>query len=141
MAHSINSTNQRRLAVSFHRITMPDGYSLDLDKFQGLNQIGETGLVDKVNSHYMQIFGASLAIGAIGGLAEIGQGGGSYSPFQGFRQGLSQQGAESAARVLDRFLNRQPTIKVLPGSRVKIILTTDLPGVPEYSNHRMDPNL
>src|SRR5450631_2310855 len=50
LAHSINSTNQRRLAVSFHRITMPDGYSLDLDKFQGLNQIGETGLVDKVNS-------------------------------------------------------------------------------------------
>ena len=28
-------------AVSFHRLIMPDGYSLDLDHFQGLNQIGE----------------------------------------------------------------------------------------------------
>ena len=140
-AHSVSSTSQRRLAVTFHRITMPDGFSLNLDQFQGLNQLGETGLVDKVNAHYAQILGASLAIGAISGLAELGQTGATYSPLTGFRAGLSQQGAESAMRVLDRFLNRQPTIKVLPGSRVKIILTTDLPGVPEYANHRMDPNL
>ena len=51
---------------------MPDGYPLDLDKFVGLNQAGETALRDLVNHHYLQIFGASLAIGAIGGLAQIG---------------------------------------------------------------------
>jgi type IV secretory pathway VirB10-like protein len=32
---------QRRMAVVFHRMIMPDGYSVDLDQFQGLNQIGE----------------------------------------------------------------------------------------------------
>lgn len=58
---------QRRLAVVFHRMIMPDGYSVDLDQFHGLDQIGEEGLKDKVNNHYLQIFGTSIALGVIAG--------------------------------------------------------------------------
>ena len=32
---------QRRMAVTFHRLIMPDGYSVDLNQFHGLDQIGE----------------------------------------------------------------------------------------------------
>ena len=39
----VDTFGQQRLAVAFHRLIMPDGYALNLDKFQGLNQIGETG--------------------------------------------------------------------------------------------------
>ena len=39
---------QRRMAVVFHRMIMPDGYSVDLNQFHGLDQIGEEGLKDKV---------------------------------------------------------------------------------------------
>jgi type IV secretory pathway VirB10-like protein len=56
---------QRRMAVVFHRLIMPDGYSVDLDQFQGLDQIGQEGLKDKVNNHYLQIFGTSIALGAL----------------------------------------------------------------------------
>ena len=55
-ARKVGSTGfgqQRRIAIVFHRMIMPDGYSVDLDQFQGLNQIGETGLKDKVNNHYL----------------------------------------------------------------------------------------
>src|SRR5262249_27186474 len=62
-AKRVQGFAQRRLAVVFHRLLMPDGYSVDLDQFRGLNQIGETGLKDQVNNHYMQIFGASIALG------------------------------------------------------------------------------
>ena len=68
--HKIGTTgfgHQRRLAVVFHRMIMPDGYSVDLDQFLGLNQIGETGLKDKVNNHYFQIFGSSIALGSLPG--------------------------------------------------------------------------
>jgi hypothetical protein len=58
---------QRRMAVVFHRLIMPDGYSVDLDQFQGLDQIGEEGLKDKVNNHYLQIFGTSIALGGVVG--------------------------------------------------------------------------
>jgi hypothetical protein len=62
----VDAIGQQRLAVFFHRLVMPDGYSVTLDEFKGLNQIGETALRDKVNNHYLQIFGASLAIGTLG---------------------------------------------------------------------------
>src|SRR5262249_6702588 len=53
----LETFGQQRLAVIFHRLIMPNGYSLSLDKFQGLNQVGETGLRDQINHHYLQIFG------------------------------------------------------------------------------------
>ena len=56
---------QRRMAVVFHRLIMPDGFSVDLDQFHGLDQIGEEGLKDRVNNHYLQIFGTSIALGSI----------------------------------------------------------------------------
>ena len=66
---------QRRIAVTFHRLLMPDGYSVDLDQFHGLDQIGEEGLKDQVNNHYVQIFGTSIALGVIAGASQISQGG------------------------------------------------------------------
>ena len=46
--HRVDHFGQERVAVFFHRLIMPDGYSLSLDRFHGLNQVGETGLKDKV---------------------------------------------------------------------------------------------
>jgi type IV secretion system protein VirB10 len=66
----VSGFGQRRLAVVFHRLLMPDGYSVDLDQFHGLDQAGETGLKDKINNHYLQIFGTSIALGLIAGAAE-----------------------------------------------------------------------
>ena len=66
---------QRRMAVVFHRLIMPDGYSVDLDQFHGLDQIGEEGAKDKVNNHYLQIFGTSIALGVVAGASEIEAGG------------------------------------------------------------------
>lgn len=65
---------QRRIAVAFHRMIMPDGYSVDLDQFHGLNQIGEEALKDRVNNHYLEIFGTSIALGVIAGAGQITQG-------------------------------------------------------------------
>ena len=68
----VAGVGQQRLAVFFHRLIMPDGFVHSLDKYKGLSQVGETGLRDQVNHHYIQIFGASLAIGAIAGVAQAG---------------------------------------------------------------------
>ncbi len=134
-ARAVNSNNQHRLAVVFHRITMPDGYSLSLDRFPALDQAGATAMSGNVSHHYLQTFGASLAVGGIAGLAQIGNSASSYSPWYGFREGVSQQMAMSSQQILDRYLNRYPTITIKPGSRAKIILMADLPDVPEYAHH------
>jgi type IV secretory pathway VirB10-like protein len=127
---------QRRMAVVFHRLLMPDGYSVDLDQFQGLDQIGEEGLKDKVSNHYLQIFGASIALGVIAGASQITQGGGTIttSGSQAFTNGAAGSVSQSATTILDRFIQIPPTITIREGHRVKVYFTQDLL-LPAYSNH------
>jgi type IV secretion system protein VirB10 len=127
---------QRRMAVVFHRLIMPDGYSVDLDQFHGLDQIGEEGLKDKVNNHYFEIFGASIALGVIAGAGEITQGGGtiSASGSQAFTTGTAGSISQSANTILDRFMQIPPTITIREGHRVKIYFTQDML-LPAYTNH------
>ena len=127
---------QRRMAVVFHRLIMPDGYSVDLDQFRGLDQIGEEGLKDKVNNHYLQIFGTSIALGVVAGASQITQGGGTIttSGSQAFTNGTAASVSQSAATILDRFIQIPPTITIREGHRVKVYFTQDLL-LPAYSNH------
>jgi len=140
-ARKVDTFGQARLAVAFHRLLMPDGYSENLDQLTGLDQQGTTALHDKVNNHYLKIFGASLAVGLFSGLSEFGTGtvitsNGADIIRQGFGVGM----AESGEQIMNRFLNQMPTITIREGNRVKIYLSGDLL-LPEYNHHRMDPTL
>jgi len=127
---------QRRMAVVFHRLIMPDGYSVDLDQIHGLDQIGEEGMKDKVNNHYFEIFGASIALGVIAGAGEIEEGGGaiSTSGSQAFTTGTAASVSQSANTILDRFMQIPPTITIREGHRVKVYFTQDML-LPAYTNH------
>lgn len=127
---------QRRIAITFHRLIMPDGYSVDLDQFHGLDQIGEEGVKGKVNNHYLQIFGTSIALGVIAGAAEIEQGGGTIttSGSQAFTTGAAASVSQSATTTLDRFMQIPPTLTDFEGTRIKIYFMQDML-LPAYSNH------
>ncbi len=134
----VSGFGQRRLAVRFHRMLMPDGYSVDLDHFHGLDQAGATGLSDQVNNHYLQIFGASIALGVISGAAEATMYGSGYNisgPAM-YEQGVASSLSQSGADVLDRFINILPTITIREGHRIKVYLTQDML-LPAYENHTM----
>ncbi len=140
-AKRVEAFGQTRLAVAFHRLIMPDGYSVSLDQFKGMNQIGDTGLRDKVNNHYFKIFGASLAVGAIGGIAEAGSGGVlTQSGTQSIQQGVGESMGQTSQRILDKFLNILPTVTIREGHRVKIYLSGDL-ALPDYANHKVPSDL
>jgi len=132
----VASFGQKRLAVTFHRLLMPDGYSVDLDQFHGLDQVGDTGLKDKVNNHYLQIFGTSIALGIIAGAAESTNSNGGYgqSGSESYRSGVASSLSQSSANVLDRFINIPPTITIREGHRIKIYITQDML-LPAYENH------
>lgn len=137
----VEAFGQSRLAVFFHRLIMPNGFSVNLDQFKGLNQIGETGLRDKVNNHYGRIFGASLAIGALGGVAQIGTGNAfTQSSTDRMREGFGQSLAQSSERILDKFLNILPTLTIREGHRIKVYLAGDL-FLPEYQPGAFSPHL
>lgn len=137
----VDTFGQTRLAVVFHRLLMPDGYSVSLDQFKGLDQIGDTGLRDQVNNHYLRIFGVSLAIGALGALAEGGASGSlTASGSDLMRQGFAQSTAQSSSQILDKFLNVMPTITIREGHRIKVYLSGDL-ALPDYTKHQTPSGL
>ena len=67
----VQAFGETRLAVAFNRLVLPDGRTYRLDQFMGLNEIGDAGLRDQVNQHYLSTFGASAAVGLITGFAQF----------------------------------------------------------------------
>ena len=123
-ASAVQGQDQERLAVSFHRLIYPDGRWVTLD-FHGLNQVGEGALKDQVNRHYFSMFAAVGAVGIISGLTLQNSnpyGGGA----QAFRAGAGQGLGQAAEQILQRFLNRLPTITIRAGHRLRIWFTSDV---------------
>jgi type IV secretion system protein VirB10 len=126
----VQALGEARLAVLFHRLILPDGRSVRLDQFKGLNQIGDAGLRDKVNHHYWSTFGAAAAVGLVSGLSQLigtaGLGGGDGGRTVIVAGGAADAGSQATAQVMTRFLNRLPTITIREGHRVKVYVTSDL---------------
>lgn len=127
----VQSFGETRLAVAFHRLLMPDGRTYRLDQFLGLNQIGDAGLKDRVNQHYLATFGAAAAVGLISGLSQflgsagLGRGDGNDRTVI-IAGGVGDATSQATLQVMNRFLNRLPTITIREGHRVKVYLTNDL---------------
>lgn len=125
----VQAFGDTRLAVSFDRLVMPDGRTYRLDQFVGLNDIGDAGLRDQVNQHYRSTFGASAAVGLLSGFAQylgtagFNRGGGDRTVI--ITGGVGDAAAQSTAQVMNRYLNRPPTITIREGHRVKVYVTND----------------
>ncbi len=137
---SVGNAEQRKMFVTFHRAVCPDGFSLDFDKYIGLDPLGTTGLATKVNHGYLLAFGAAAAIGGLGGLAQIGNNSSILDPSTQIRNGISEQTAAEGEQVLNHFLNRLPVITLKEGSRARVYVGRDIL-IPSYAEHRMDPTL
>ena len=126
-ALQVEAWEQSRLAVTFHRLILPDGRAIRLDQSAALNQIGETGLLDLVDRRYPSAFLAAGAIGALAGLSSaVSPTQALVSRFGAARQSVGAGLSQSAERMLDRYLNRLPKLTIREGHRIRIYLTADL---------------
>lgn len=131
----VQTFGETRVAVAFDRLVMPDGSTYRLDQFVGLNAIGDAGLRDQVNQHYLSTFGAAAAIGLISGFSQyLGTGGFSQGTNNTvvIGGGVADATGQATAQTMNRFLNRMPTVTIREGHRVKVYLTSDidLPATP-----------
>ena len=135
---AVEGLGETRLAVSFHRIVMPDGSSVSLDHFRGLNQLGDAGLRDRVDRHYWSTFGGAAAVGLVGGLSQLlgnvalGSGDGDRTVV--VAGGSADAASQAATQTLSQFLNRMPTITIREGHRVKVYVTRDV-DLPEWTGN------
>ena len=137
---SVGNAQQRKLFVVFNRAICPDGFSLDLTKYIGLDPLGTTGLATNVNNHILSSFAAAAAIGGLGGLAQIGNDGSILTSDTQIRNGISSQTSQEAEQILNHFINRLPVITVKEGSRARVYINQDIL-IPSYAEHRVDSAL
>ena len=131
-AQAVRDQNQSRLAVGFHRLVFPDGRWAEL-RFQGLNQVGEGALKDQVDRHYLSTFLAAGGVGLLSGLATAGANSYDESLAASAQVGSARSFSQTGIQIMDRFLNRLPTVTVRAGHRLRVWFTADLLVTPTQS--------
>jgi type IV secretion system protein TrbI len=116
---------QRRVLLVWNRIVMPDGTSIVLERLQGTDPQGFSGLEDQVDHHWGQLFRAAalstlLGVGtqlAIDNESEIAR---------AIRESAQDSASDIGQQIVRRQLNIQPTLTVRPGFPVRVIVQRDL---------------
>jgi type IV secretion system protein TrbI len=116
---------QRRVLLVWNRIVMPDGTSIVLERLQGTDPQGFSGLEDQVDHHWGQLFRAAalstlLGVGtqlAIDNESEIAR---------AIRESAQDSASDIGQQIVRRQLDIQPTLTVRPGFPVRIVVNRDL---------------
>jgi type IV secretory pathway VirB10-like protein len=121
---------QDRVLVVWNRIIFPDGRSLNIGAMTGSDTTGAGGLKDRVDAHVpvlARAIGLSTLI-SIGGTAAqngVSRGSGNLVLQDGVG-GVSAAASQVGQRLVDRDLQRAPTLRVRPGWPLRIVVDRDL---------------
>lgn len=122
---------QSRVLVAWTRIIYPDGSSVDLGSMPGADQGGYAGVRDKVNNHYMKVFGDALLMSLFSAGIQLSQPdstnqNGGYTSQQIIAGSLGQQLGQAGMQITQKNLAIQPTLEIRPGYRFNIMVTKDM---------------
>ena len=119
---------QKRVQVVWNRIIFPDGSSIDLGKMQGVDVAGYNGFQDKVDNHYLRIYGNAILLSLMGaGYDALNQKAEkSTDPRETVAASVGQKLADVSGRTLEKNMDIQPTLIIDPGYKFKIMVMKDM---------------
>jgi len=119
---------QKRVLIVWNRLILPNGKSINIDSIVGSDSQGRSGLQDKVNRHLFSLYGQAILLSAISGATEaLTQSGTSNDSdleraiSREFGNGLQ----DTTQEVIEREIQRQPTITIRPGKKLVILVDKD----------------
>ena len=128
---SLVSNGQDRALMRWERLILPNGKSMALDGMLGVDPSGAAGVRDRVDYHLDRLVGAILLSTAITFSANLARN--DTDGLDGFQSNrdlaadsIAEQSADVGARIVDRQLDIQPTIKIRQGARVRVLVEADL---------------
>lgn len=104
---------------------MPDGSSIVLERLQGADTQGFSGLEDEVDYHWGQLFKAAAFSTLLGIGTELSTGDES-DIARAIRESTQDSASDIGQQMVGRQLNIQPTLTVRPGFPVRVIVNRDL---------------
>ncbi len=117
---------QSRVLLVWTRLIMPNGQSIVLDRQQGADPQGFSGLEDEVDNHWGELFKAALLSTLLSVGSEAGTSGQENDLIQAIRQGASNSISQTGQQIVGRQLNIQPTLTIRPGFPIRVIVNRDL---------------
>ena len=122
---------QSRVLVIWSRLVFPDGSTLVLDNLGGADQSGYSGFKGVVNRHWGSIISSALLVSLLGAGVEIAAPTSNgdrdkEDPRSILAENAASAVAEAMSQIIQREVNRQPTIKIKPGYRFMIFVQRDI---------------
>jgi type IV secretion system protein VirB10 len=120
---------QSRVLLVWTRLIMPNGRSIVLERQQGADAGGYSGLEDDVDNHWKELVSAAALSTLLGVGSELGSGadtGSNTAILQALRLGAANSLNQTGQQVVRRNLNIQPTLIIRPGFPVRVIVNRDL---------------
>jgi len=123
---------QQRVQVVWNRIIYPDGKSIDIEKMQGADIAGFTGFHDKVDNHYLRIYGSAILLSLMGAGYDIlnqstQQQGQQYAnPRDIIAANVGQKLSDVSGQTLQKNMEVPPTVIIDPGYKFKIFVMKDM---------------
>ncbi|HEU4381501.1 MAG TPA: TrbI/VirB10 family protein, partial [Hyphomicrobiaceae bacterium] len=117
---------QDRALVIWQRIIMPDGTSIVIDNLPATDTGGYAGLADQVDLHTWKLLkGVALAT-VLGVGSELAFGSSDNDLIKALQQSTQSTSNRAGQRLVERYLNVQPTITVRPGWPLRVIVYKDI---------------
>ena len=120
------ATGQSRALVAWTRLILPNGSSVSLDRMPAADAQGNGGLQDRIDDHWGSVMKAALVSTLLG----VGAQSGSSTTQSGIARALSDGASDSLSRtgrqIVERELDRKPTITIRPGFPVRVLVTRDI---------------
>jgi type IV secretion system protein VirB10 len=130
---------QNRVLVVWTDIIFPNGSTLQIGGMAGTDAQGNSGFKDKVNNHYLRIFGSAVLVAAIGAgvdmaLPDNSSRLGADDDAEGAaRQSFTETFGRVAERTISKNLDVQPTIEIRPGYKFNVLVEQDFVFPEAYS--------
>jgi type IV secretion system protein TrbI len=119
------TAGQSRVLLTWTRLILPGGRSVQLDRQPGADSAGFAGLQDGVNFHWGNIAKAALISTVLGVGAELGSGN-DTALARALRTGTQDSINQAGQEIVRRQLGVPPTLTIHPGFPVRVIVTRDL---------------
>ncbi|SHH38552.1 conjugation TrbI-like protein [Bradyrhizobium erythrophlei] len=120
---------QSRVLLVWTRLIMPNGRSIGLERQQGADAGGYSGLEDEVDNHRKELLGAAALSTLLGVGSELGSGadtGSNTAVLQALRLGTANSLNQTGQQVVRRNLNVQPTLTIRAGYPVRVMVNRDI---------------
>jgi type IV secretion system protein VirB10 len=125
------SFGQKRVLLVWNRIMLPDGKSIVLERQQGADARGFSGLEDEVDYHWWDLIKAAALSTLLSVGAELGSDRDESDLVRALRRGSQDSINDTGQQLVRRQLNIQPTLTIRQGFPVRVIVNRDLVMAPD----------